>query len=109
MVSRKRVTVNSSELYTYSLHSVEIFSSLVLPRKILTRAPKFPVLGLFSTRERKNKRQKLYCQNYSIQTQNALIFFCYMFKLKTATLRHQQLKAESQLTEGFGEGNDSLF
>lgn len=35
--------------HTHSWHSVEIFSSLVLPRKILTRAPKFPVLGLFST------------------------------------------------------------
>lgn len=37
---------------THSWHSVEIFNSLVLPRKILTRAPKFPVLGLFSTWER---------------------------------------------------------
>lgn len=35
--------------HTHSWHSVEIFSSLVLARKILTRAPKFPVLGLLRT------------------------------------------------------------
>lgn len=39
-----------SRSHTHSWHSVEIFSSLVLPRKILTRAPKFPVRGLFSTK-----------------------------------------------------------
>lgn len=47
---------NSS--HTHSWHSVEIFSSLVLPRKILTREPKFPDLGLFSTLEKKKKGRR---------------------------------------------------
>lgn len=50
---------------THSWHSVEIFSSLVLPRKILTRAPKFPVLGLFSTWKKEEKTTALHkLQNY---------------------------------------------
>lgn len=42
--------------HTHSWHSVEIFSSLVRPRKTLTRAPKFPVLGLFSTWKKTKKK-----------------------------------------------------
>lgn len=47
---------------TYSWHSVEIFSSLVLLRKTLTNAPKFPDLGLFWTikgRDRRSKTQNI--------------------------------------------------
>lgn len=43
--------------HTHSWHSVEIFNSLVLPRKTLTRAPKFPVLGLFSTGRAERRRE----------------------------------------------------
>lgn len=52
--------------HTHSWHSVEIFSSLVLPRKILTRAPKFPVLGLFSTWKEKWDKLKPSKPNFDI-------------------------------------------
>lgn len=53
--------------HTHSWHSVEIFSSLVLPRKILTRAPKFPVLGLFSTGKKKRVWENLSTALHNLQ------------------------------------------
>lgn len=54
--------------HTHSWHSVEIFSSLVLPRKILTRAPKFPVLGLFSPWNKKRNENLHKLQQHHLLT-----------------------------------------
>lgn len=56
--------------HTHSWHSVEILSSLVLPRKTRTRALKFPVLGLFATL--KKKRKQSWSAATSCQSQNCL-------------------------------------
>lgn len=64
--------------HTHSWHSVEIFSSLVLPRKTRTRALKFPVLGLFSTLK-KEKKTELISSNVMPITELTFTYFLIFF------------------------------
>lgn len=59
-------------LGTYFWHSAEIFNSLVLERKTLINAPRFPVRGFFSTRRGKRRHGYTACVSWRYFVQRTL-------------------------------------